>query len=122
MPDDTVKLVHGSANLSVNSWEYHTNQISVFTTEAGTELDEEFSAFIDEYRERYSSQTLLDGLIEALEVADSPEEREDRIEYWVGAGDLDVSDTAVLNQEATADLKEVADHVTAIVDDPELLG
>ena len=52
MPDDTVKLVHGSANLSVNSWEYHTNQISVFTTEAGTELDEEFVAFLDEYRER----------------------------------------------------------------------
>jgi phosphatidylserine/phosphatidylglycerophosphate/cardiolipin synthase-like enzyme len=40
MPDETVKLIHGSANLSVNSWQYHTNQISVITTEAGTELDE----------------------------------------------------------------------------------
>jgi len=119
MPDDTVKLVHGSANLSVNSWEYHTNQISVFTTEAGTELDKEFVAFLDEYRERYSSQTLLEGLVEALEEADSPEEREDRIEYWVGSGDLDVSDTAALNQEATEDLKAVADRVTAVVDDPE---
>lgn len=119
MPDDTVKLVHGSANLSVNSWEYHTNQVSIFTTEVGTELDEEFAAFIDGYRERYSNQTLLDGLVEALEEADSPEEREDRIEYWVGTGDLDMSDTAALNQDATEDLKDIADQVTAVVDDPE---
>ncbi len=119
MPDDTVKLVHGSANLSVNSWEYHTNQISVITTEVGTELDEEFAAFIDEYRERYSSQTLLQGLVEAVEDADTPEERENRIEYWVGSGNLNVSDTAALNQDATEDLKDIADQVTAVVDDPE---
>jgi len=119
MPDDTVKLVQGSANLSRNSWEYHTNQISVFTTEVGTELDKEFERFIDEYREGYSDQTLLEGLVEALEEADSPEERENRIEYWVGAGDLDVSDTAALNQDAVEDLKDVADQVTAVVDDPE---
>jgi hypothetical protein len=119
MPDDTVKLVQGSANLSRNSWEYHTNQISVFTTDVGTELDEEFKRFIDQYREGYSDQTLLDGLVEALEEADSPEERENRIEYWVGAGDLDVSDTAALNQDAVEDLKDVAGQVTAVVDDPE---
>ena len=119
MPDDTVKLVHGSANLSRNSWEYHTNQISVITTEVGTELDEEFRRFVDEYREGYSDQTLLKGLVKALEEADSPEERENRIEYWVGTGDLDVSDTAALNQDAVEDLKDVADHVTAVVDDPE---
>ena len=119
MPDDTVKLVQGSANLSVNSWEYHTNQISVFTTDVGTELDEEFEKFIDEYRDGYSNQTLLEGLLDALEEAASPEEREERIEYWVGTGDLDVSDTAALNQEATEELKEVADSVTAVVDDPE---
>jgi hypothetical protein len=119
MPDDTVKLVQGSANLSRNSWEYHTNQISVFTTDVGTELDEEFEHFIDEYRETYSDRTLLDGLVEALEEADSPEERENRIEYWVGTGDLDVSDTAALNQDAVEDLKDVADQVTAVVDDPE---
>ena len=119
MPDDTVKLVHGSANLSVNSWEYHTNQISIFTTDVGTELDEEFAAFIDEYRERYSNQTLLEGLVEAIEKADTPEERENRIEYWVGSGNLDVSDTAALNQDATEDLKEIAGRVTAAVDNPE---
>jgi len=119
MPDDTVKLVHGSANLSRNSWEYHTNQISVFTTDVGTELDEEFKQFIDEYREGYSDQTLLEGLVEALEEVDSTEERENRIEYWVGAGDLEVSDTAALNQDAVEDLKDVADSVTAVVDDPE---
>ena len=119
MPDDTVKLVQGSANLSRNSWEYHTNQISVMTTELGTELDEAFERFIDQYRDGYSSQTLLEGLVEALEDADSPEERENRIEYWVGAGDLDVSDTAALNQDAVEDLKAVADHVTAVVDDPD---
>ena len=119
MPDNTVKLVHGSANLSRNSWEYHTNQISVFTTKVGTELDEEFKTFIDEYREGYSDQTLLEGLIESLEEADSPEERENRIEYWVGTGDLDVSDTAALNQDAVEDLKDIADRVTAVVDDPE---
>ena len=119
MPDDTVKLVQGSANLSRNSWEYHTNQISVFTTDVGTELDEEFKRFIDEYREGYSDQTLLEGLVEALEEADSAEERENRIEYWVGAGDLEVSDTAALNQDAVEDLKDVADSVTAVVDDPE---
>lgn len=119
MPGDTVKLVQGSANLSRNSWEYHTNQISVFTTEAGTQLDEEFERFIDEYREGYSDQTLLEGLVEALEEADSPEERENRIEYWVGAGDLDVSDTAALNQDAVEDLKSVANRVTTVVDDPE---
>ena len=119
MPDNTVKLVQGSANLSRNSWEYHTNQISVFTTNVGTELDEAFENFIDQYREGYSDQTLLDGLVEALEEADSPEERENRIEYWVGAGDLDVSDTAALNQDAVEDLKDVAGQVTAVVDDPE---
>jgi len=119
MPDETVKLVQGSANLSRNSWEYHTNQISVMTTELGTELDEAFERFIDQYRDGYSSQTLLEGLVEALEDADSPEERENRIEYWVGAGDLDVSDTAALNQDAVEDLKAVADHVTAVVDDPD---
>ena len=119
MPDDTVKLVQGSANLSRNSWEYHTNQISVMTTELGTELDEAFERFIDQYRDGYSSQTLLEGLVEAIEDADSPEERENRIEYWVGAGDLDVSDTAALNQDAVEDLQAVADHVTAVVDDPE---
>jgi hypothetical protein len=119
MPDDTVKLVQGSANLSRNSWEYHTNQISVMTTEVGTELDESFERFIDQYRDGYSSQTLLEGLVEALEDADSPEERENRIEYWVGAGDLDVSDTAALNQDAVEDMKAVADHVTAVVDDPD---
>jgi hypothetical protein len=119
MPDDTVKLVQGSANLSRNSWEYHTNQISVFTTDVGTELDEEFERFIDQYREGYSDQTLLEGLVDALEEADSPEERENRIEYWVGAGDLDVSDTAALNQDAVEDLKDVAGQVTAVVDDPE---
>ena len=32
---------------------------------------------------------------------------------------LDVSDTAALNQDATEDLKEIADRVTAAVDDPE---
>ncbi len=119
MPDDTVRLVHGSANLSRNSWEYHTNQISVFTTNLGTELDEEFEKFIDQYRDTYSNQTLLDGLVEALEEAETPEERENRIEYWVGVGDLDVSDTAALNQDAVADLKDVADRVTAVVDNPE---
>ena len=119
MPDDTVKLVQGSANLSRNSWEYHTNQISVFTTEVGTELDTEFEKFIDQYRDGYSNQTLLEGLIEAIEEADSPEERENRIEYWVGAGDLEVSDTASLNQDAVEDLKAVADQVTAVVDNPE---
>ncbi|WP_254821905.1 restriction endonuclease PLD domain-containing protein [Haloglomus halophilum] len=119
MPDETVKLIHGSANLSVNSWQYHTNQISVITTEVGTELDEEFLQFIDEYRETYSSQTLLEGLVEALEEADSNEEREERIEYWVGAGDLELSDTAALNQDAIEDLEEVADHVTAVVEDPD---
>ena len=119
MPDDTVKLVQGSANLSRNSWEYHTNQISVMTTEVGTELDEAFERFIDQYRDGYSSQTLLEGLVEALEDADSPQERENRIEYWVGAGDLDVSDTAALNQDAVEDLQAVADHVTAVVEDPE---
>ncbi|MFC7199018.1 hypothetical protein [Halospeciosus flavus] len=119
MPDDTVKLVQGSANLSRNSWEYHTNQISVFTTEVGTELDQEFERFIDEYRDGYSDQTLLEGLVDALEEADSPEERENRIEYWVGAGDLDVSDTAALNQDAVEDVTAIADRVTAVVDDPE---
>ena len=119
MPNETVKLVHGSANLSRNSWEYHTNQIAVLTTEVGTELDSEFKRFIDEYREGYSDQTLLEGLVEALEEADSPEERENRIEYWVGAGDLDVSDTAALNQDAVEDLKEIADQVTAVVNDPD---
>ena len=119
MPDDTVKLVHGSANLSRNSWEYHTNQISVFTTDVGTELDEAFERFIGEYRDGYSDQTLLDGLIDSIEEADSPEERENRIEYWVGTSDLDVSDTAALNQDAVADLEAVADRVTAVVDDPE---
>lgn len=119
MPDDTVKLVHGSANLSKNSWQYHTNQISVFTTEKGTQLDEEFTEFIDQYRETYSSQTLLEGLVEALEEADSSEERENKIEYWVGTGDLDVSDDAALNQEAVEDLKAAADHITAVIDDPE---
>jgi hypothetical protein len=119
MPDDTVKLVQGSANLSRNSWDYHTNQISVITTEEGTELDKEFTKFIEQYREQYSDQTLLEGLVDALEEADSPEERDNRIEYWVGAGDLDVSDTAALNQDAVEDLKAVADQVTAVVDDPE---
>ncbi len=119
MPDNTVKLVQGSANLSRNSWEYHTNQISVFKTDVGTELDEEFERFLNEYREGYSDQTLLEGLVKALEEADSPEERENRIEYWVGAGDLDVSDTAALNQDAVEDLKDVADQITAVVDDPE---
>ncbi|ERG93951.1 hypothetical protein [Haloquadratum walsbyi] len=119
MPDDIVKLVHGSANLSRNSWEYHTNQISVITTDVGTQLDEQFKQFIDEYRDGYSNQTLLDGLIEALENADTPEERDNRIEYWVGAGDLDVSDTAALNQDAVEDLKSVADRVTAVVGDPD---
>jgi len=119
MPNDTVKLVHGSANLSRNSWEYHTNQISVITTDVGTQLDEQFKQFIDEYREGYSDQTLLNGLVEALEDADTPEERDNRIEYWVGAGDLNVSDTAALNQDAVEDLKSVADHVTAVVDDPD---
>ncbi|WP_256685068.1 hypothetical protein [Halococcus qingdaonensis] len=119
MPDDTVKLVQGSANLSRNSWEYHTNQISVFTTDIGTEFDEAFETFIDEYRERYSDQTLLEGLVEAIAGADSPQERENRIEYWVGAGDLDMSDTAALNRDAVEDLKAVADRITAVVDDPE---
>lgn len=119
MPDDTVKLVQGSANLSRNSWEYHTNQISVITTNAGTELDEEFERFIDQYRNGYSDQTLLEGLVEALEEADSLEEEKNRIEYWVGSGDLDVSDTAALNQDAVEDLKDVADQVTAVVDDPK---
>lgn len=119
MPDETVRLVHGSANLSRNSWEYHTNQIAVFTTDVGSELDEKFTAFIDQYRETYSDQTLLEGLVEALEEADSAEERETHIEYWVGVGDLDVSDTAALNQDAVDDLKEVADRVTAVVDDPD---
>ncbi len=118
MPDDTVKLVHGSANLSVNSWQYHTNQVSVFQTEAGTELDEQFSAFIDEYRERYSSTTLLEGLIAALEDAETAEERDARIEYWVGTSDLEVSDTAALNKDATAELEEIAGRVTAVVADP----
>jgi hypothetical protein len=119
MPDDTVKLVHGSANLSKNSWEYHTNQISVFTTETGTELDEEFLALINDHRERYSNQTLLDGLVEAIEDADTHEESENCIEYWVGSGDLDVSDTAALNQDATEEIKNIAGRVTAAVDAPE---
>ena len=112
-------MFRGQPNLSRNSWEYHTNQISVFTTEVGTELDKEFEKFIDQYRDGYSNQTLLEGLVEAIEEADSPEERENRIEYWVGAGNLEVSDTASLNQDAVEDLKTVADQVTAVVDDPE---
>ncbi|MFC7137674.1 hypothetical protein ACFQRB_16845 [Halobaculum litoreum] len=120
MPDETVKLVHGSANLSRNSWEYHTNQISVFTTTLGSQLDEEFERFIDEYRDTYSSRTLLDGLVEAPESADSAEEREERIEYWVGAGELDVSDIAAMNQDATGDVMAVANNITAVVEDPEM--
>ena len=47
MPDETVKLVQGSANLSRYSWEYQTNQVSVFTIDTGTELDQEFKRFVD---------------------------------------------------------------------------
>jgi hypothetical protein len=119
MPDETVKLVHGSANLSVNSWEYHTNQISVLTTTVGTTLDEKFEQFIEEYRDRYSSQTLLEGIVEAVGETESEAEREERLKYWVGTGELDVSDTAALNQDATADIKDVADKLTAVVTDPD---
>jgi hypothetical protein len=59
----------GAANLSRNSWEYHTNLVSVFTTDIGTELDQEFKRFVDEYRDTYSDRTLLDGLVEALSFA-----------------------------------------------------
>jgi len=119
MPDDTVKLVKGQRTSHGTLGSTTRTRISVITTDVGTELDEEFERFIDEYRDGYSDQTLLEGLVEALEDADSPEERENRIEYWVGAGDLDVSDTAALNQDAVEDLKDVADQVTAVVDDPE---
>lgn len=119
MPDETVKLVHGSANLSVNSWEYHTNQISVLTTTVGTTLDKKFEQFIQEYRDRYSSQTLLEGIVEAVGETESEAEREERLKYWVGTGELDVSDTAALNQDATADIKDVADKLTAVVTDPD---
>lgn len=119
MPDDTVKLVHGSANLSENSWRNHTNQISIITTDVGTELDKEFEKFINEYRDRYSDQTLLEGLVEAVEEAESTEEQENRVKYWVGAGDLEVSDTAALNQDATDDIEDAVNEVIGVVDDPE---
>lgn len=119
MPDNTVKLVHGSANLSRNSWDNHTNQISIFETDVGTELDRQFEQFIEEYRDRYSNETLLDDLVDAVKNAETDEEQENRIKYWVGAGDLEVSDTGALNQDATADIKDRADEVAAVVDNPE---
>lgn len=120
MPDETVKLVHGSANLSNNSWRNHTNQIAVFTTSVGSDLDEQWVSFIDEYRDTYSDTTLLEGLVEAVEQADDEEEREKQIEYWVETDDdLNITDTAAMNQDATEDIAEIADKVTAVVSDPD---
>jgi len=118
-PDDRVKLVHGSANLSNNSWDNHTNQISVFETEAGTELDDTFRSFLTAFHDSYGHRTLLDGLVSALEDVETETEREERIEYWVGSGDLDVSDLGALNQDATEDVAEVTHTVNHVVDNPE---
>jgi hypothetical protein len=117
--DDRVKLVHGSANLSNNSWDNHTNQIAVFETEVGTELDDTFRSFLKEFHDSYGHRTLLDDFVSALEDADTEAEREERIEYWVGAGDLDVSNLGALNRDATDDITDVADTVNTVVSDPE---
>lgn len=49
--------------------EYQTNQVFVFTTDIGTELDQKFKRFVEGYHETYSDQTLLDGLVGALSFA-----------------------------------------------------
>jgi hypothetical protein len=118
MPDETVKLVPSSANLSNNSWNYHTNQVCMFTSEVNSEFDDSFVRFVEEYRKQYSHRTLLKSLVETLESADGQEERNEYIEYWVGPGDLDVSGTAALNQDAGEDIESMVERVTKVVSDP----
>jgi len=118
MPDDTVKLVKGRPTSRGTPGSTTRTRSPSLRPMSGPNWTRSSSGSSTSTA-RYSDQTLLEGLVEALEDADSPEERENRIEYWVGAGDLDVSDTAALNQDAVEDLKDVADQVTAVVDDPE---
>jgi hypothetical protein len=113
MPDGTVKLVHGSANMSENSWGNHANQIAVFQTDSGSQIDENFTAVLESFRDRYAHTELLADLVESVERADDEDEKEDEIEYWVGGADLEESDRQQIASKTVSELNEVASKNTA---------
>ena len=119
--DETVKLVTGSANLSENSWRNQTNNIVVFETEVGSQLDEKFQQWLERHKE-YSHTVFMDGLSEEIAALDDKDEREERIELWVDNRDVQLSDQGQLHSEASEELvglAEQADEIYAVEEDPD---
>jgi hypothetical protein len=117
MPDETVKLVHGSANMSENSWGNHANQIAVFETDSGSQIDEKFTAVLESFRDRYGHDELLADLVESVKNADNEDEKEKEIEYWVGGADVEQSDRQEIASKTVSKLNKVAsENVTESAD------
>lgn len=123
-PDDEVTLLAGSANLSRNSWTNQTNSIVAFRTERGSQLDQQFCAWIKDHRE-YSETVFIANLAEQLAAIDDEEERERRIELWVDNRDTQLTERAEVHADAGDLLEELGDEIDRLasidddVDDPD---
>jgi hypothetical protein len=120
--DDEVTLIAGSANLSYNSWKNQTNSVVVFQTEVGSQLDQQFEAWIDDHRDNYADEVFMEDLAEELEQLDDEEEEERRIELWIDNRDAQLSEQGEIHSDVGQELEELGnevDRVVGVTDDPE---
>ena len=120
--DDTVTLIAGSANLSYNSWKNQTNSIVVFNTEVGTQLDQQFQAWIGDHRDEYADTIFMEDLAEEIAQLDDEEEVERRIELWIDNRDTQLSEQGEIHSTVGNELEalgEDVDQVVSVTDDPD---
>lgn len=111
--DDTVTLITGSPNLSFNSWTNQTNDVVVFYTQAGSELDSQFRQWIDDHRV-YADTVLIEDLVEELESVDDDEERERKIELWISGRDTSLTERGEIHAEGNEQLDDVTTEVNRL--------
>ena len=119
--DDTVTLIAGSANLSYNSWKNQTNSVVVFNTEVGSQLDQQFTQWIDHHRTAYADTIFMEDLAAELDDAEDEEEVERRIELWIDNRNTQLSEQGEIHSTVGQELEalgEEVDQVVSVTEDP----
>ena len=119
--DDTVTLIAGSANLSYNSWKNQTNSVVVFNTEVGSQLDQQFTQWIDHHRTAYADTIFMEDLAAELDDVEDEEEVERRIELWIDNRNTQLSEQGEIHSTVGQELEalgEEVDQVVSVTDDP----
>lgn len=121
-PDDKVSLIAGSVNFSKNGMRNQTNTITIFHTDVGSQLDQQFQTWIQDHRDDYGHEIFLENLSERLEQTDDEEEKEKQIELWIDNRDAQLTERGEVHSTVSEEFENVAedaDKIVSVEDDPD---